>query len=106
MSINIDEARQHVLTSITKTGNGTKRHESDHNSILTKFNLTWEAKENKPKVEVFNFNNKEGQRMFKDITSDNTKLSEIFDTSEDINTQTKRFIKTLDGMLHRCFKKS
>ena len=31
VSINIDEARQHVLTSITKTGNGTKRHESDHN---------------------------------------------------------------------------
>ena len=41
--------------------------------------------------------------MFKEITPDNTKLSDIFDTNEDINTQTKRFIKTLDGILHKCF---
>ena len=82
---------------------GQKRQESDHNSILTKFNLTWKAKQIKPKLEVFNFKNKEGQKMFKEITSDNTKLSQIFDTNEDIYTQTKRFIKTLDGMLHRCF---
>ena len=105
VSIEIDEGRKHVLTSITKTKTGTKRQESDHNSIVTKFNLTWKEKDIKPRVEVFNFNNKEGQKKFKNMTTDNTNLSQIFDTEEDINTQTKRFIKKLDGILHQCFTK-
>ena len=50
VSIQIDEGRNHVLTSITKTTNGTKKQESDYNSILTKFNLTWKTKETKHKL--------------------------------------------------------
>ena len=76
-SVNIDEARQHVLTSIKKTNNGTVKKESDHNSILTKFKIKWKDKV-KPKIEVFNFNDKEGQDKFRDITTNTTKLSDIF----------------------------
>ena len=70
-----DEDRDHVLTSLTKTKNGTKINESDQNSILTKFNLKWKAKEKDPKIEIFNLNDKEGQRKFQEMTSNNTKLS-------------------------------
>ena len=98
VSIEIDEGRKHVLTSITKTKTGTKGQESDHNSIVTKFNLTWKEQEIKPRVE-------EGKKKFKNMTKDNTNLSQIFDTEEDINTQTKCFIKKLDGIFHQCFTK-
>ena len=39
------------------------------------------------------------------MTSNNTKLSSIFESNKDINKQTKQFIKKLDGVLHHCFKK-
>ena len=105
VSIQIDENRNHVLTSFTKSKNGPKRHESDHNSILTQFNLEWKEKAPQSKIEVFNFNDKEGQKRFKEMTSNNTKLSSIFESNKDINKQTKQFIKKLDGVLHQCFKK-
>ena len=72
MSIHIDEERKHVLTSITRTKNGPKIYESDHNSILTKFNLKWKEND-KQKIEVFNFNDKEGQKKFNKMTNKTVK---------------------------------
>ena len=40
-SIHIDEEKLKVLTSITHTKKGVVKQESDHNSIETKFNITW-----------------------------------------------------------------
>ena len=77
VSVDIDEAREHVLTSIKKTKNGLVRKESDHKSIVTKFNITWKDQV-KPRIEVFNYNDKEAQTRFKQMTTDNTKLSDIF----------------------------
>ena len=39
------------------------------------------------------------------MTTDNTKLSDIFKSNEDVNKQTKKFVKTLNGIIHQCFKK-
>ena len=39
------------------------------------------------------------------MTSNNTKLSDIFKTKEDVDIQTKKFLKKLNGVIHRCFKK-
>ena len=96
---------KNVLTSFTKTKNGTKHIESDHNSIITKFNLQWKEKVKIPRKEIFNFNDKDGQIKFKELTSNNTKLSDIFKTEEDVNIQTKKFLKKLNGLLHQSFKK-
>ena len=105
VSIQIDEERKHVLTSFTKRKNCPKRHESDYNSIVTKFNLEWKHTTQQPKVEVFNFNDKEGQKHVRDMTTNNTKLSDIFESNEGINKQTKKFIKQLNSIIHQCFKK-
>ena len=104
-TIVIDEDRNHVLKSLTKTKNRTKLNESDHKSIVTKFNLEWKDKSKSSKTEIFNFNNKDGQKKFQEMTSNNTKLSNIFKSKEDINTQTKKFMKKLNGVIHQCFKK-
>ena len=105
VTIIIDENRNHVLKSLSKTKNGTKVNESDHNSIVTKFILEWKDKIKSPKTEIFNFNDKDGQKKFQEMTSNNTKLSDIFSSKEDINTQTKKFLKKLNGVIHQCFKK-
>ena len=105
LSIQIDEDRNHVLTSFTKTKSVQTIQESDHNSLITKFNLKWEDNVKHIKTEVFNFNNKDGQKRFKEMPSNHTKLSDIFDSNKNINKQTKKFIKKLDGILHQCLKK-
>ena len=97
VSIQIYEERKHVLTSITRTMNGPKIHESDHDTIITKFNLKWKEKD-KQKIEVLNFNDKEGQKKFKEMTSKNTKLSNIFESTKDIKEQLKEFTKKLVGI--------
>ena len=59
VSIQIYEERKHVLTSIRRTKNGPKIHESNHNTIISKFNLRWKEKD-KQLIEVFNFKDREG----------------------------------------------
>ena len=67
--------------------------------------MEWNDKFKVNKIEVFNFNDKDVQKRFHEMSSNITKLSGIFDSNEDINIQTKKFIKKLDGILHQSFKK-
>ena len=58
--------------------------------------------------EIFNLNNKECREKFKEATTalnNNNYLSSAFDTSDDINTQTKVFLKKLENIVHKCLKK-
>ena len=48
VKMHIDEGRSNVLTSLTNTNKGVVKHESDHNSITTQFNINWTQKD-KPK---------------------------------------------------------
>ena len=105
VSINIDEEKDHVLTSITNTKKGVVTHESDHNSIITQFDLKWEHKELEERIEIFNFKDEVGQKKFRQLTEDTHTLSSIFDTNDDVEKQTKKFLKKLNGILHQCFKK-
>ena len=64
----IDDKREHVLTRITKTKDGSETKESDHNVIETRLNLSWN-KENAPVTEaIFNLKNKDCQKAFKEET--------------------------------------
>ena len=49
--------------------------------------------------------NKANQEKFHEATSNTTKLSEVFDTSEDINIQTEKFLKRLNKCMQKSFKK-
>ena len=104
-SIIIDEERRRVLTKYMKTKNGTKRMESDQNPIITKLNLKWIKSFKKERNEIFNLKNKECQNTFREITSGNNFLSSVFDDCGDINAATNKFLKRLDGCLHKSFNK-
>ena len=87
-SIIIDEKRENVLTRISKTKGGSETKESDHNVIKTSFKLPWNKSEAVRQEAVFNLKNKECQKLFKEETSNNNKLSKVFDEEEDIDKAT------------------
>ena len=104
-SIEIDDQRKYVLTKHVKTKHGMKSTESDHNIIVTKLKLPWSKKTKKHAIELFNLKNVECQNEFRKLTSNSNFLSSIFDDNRDINAVTKKFIKRLNGCLHKCFRK-
>jgi hypothetical protein len=101
----IDEKREHALTKITHSKNIVKKVTSDHNVMLSKFSLTMPKTKPPQKTEVFNFKNKVNQEKFKVLTSNFPSLSKVFDTEEDINIQTEKFLKVLNKCINMSFKK-
>ena len=101
----IDEQKDHALAVVKRKNDIVKVTTSDHNTLLTTFMLEWRKSERKEKVEVFNMKNKFCQQVFKEHTSKTSKLSEIFDSEENMNTQTKKFIKLLNKCIYKCFRK-
>ena len=82
-----------------------KKVTSDHNVMLSKFSLTIPKTKPPNKVEVFNFKNKVNLEKFKVATSTCPSLSHVFDTEEDLNIQTEKFLKRLDKCIKKSFKK-
>ena len=104
-SLHIDEERKHVLTRIQRKKTGIVIKESDHNVLLTEFKNATSNKVDHKKVEVYNIKNKGCQEKFRGYTSNTKMLSSIFDSSDNINILTQRFLKKLDGCIKSNFKK-
>ena len=105
IEMEIDEKKEHALVKITHQKGNVRKITSDHNVLLSKFKLKSMKKKPKAKIEVFNFKNKTNQEKFRQETGSTKKLSEVFDTNQDINEQTNVFLKRLDRIVHKCFKK-
>ena len=104
-SVVIDEKRDNVLTRISKTRNGTETKESDHNVIRTVIKLPWNKNKATKAEAVFNLKNKECQKVFKDETSNNTRLSRVFDEEDDLDRATELFMKKINKLIYKCFNK-
>ena len=100
----IDEEKEHALIKITKKNNVVHKVNSDHNVLISYFNLKVE-KEKEVRKEVFNFKSKTSQEKFYFETTNTTKFTDVFDTHDDVNTQTKKFLKQLNHSAHKYFKK-
>ena len=107
VSVKIDEKREHVLTRLTRTKTGHEKVESDHNVIETTLNMAWnrETKQKPDDESIFNLKNIQCQKVFKESTSNNTILSDVFENEKDLDTATEKFMKKLQKMLYKCFKK-
>ena len=102
VSLHVDDERKHVLTKVTRT----TKVESDHNVLVSKFNFSWHKSIKHEKIEIYNLKNKQGQVKFKETTSHTDYLSAVFDDeSEDLNISARRFLKRLNRIIHKCFKK-
>ena len=100
-SVTIDEDKNHALVNVTKK----KQVVSDHNTIVSKFNLGWSKVGMRKRIETFNLKNRKCQEAFKVATSNTDALSSIFNNEKDLNSCTKKFMKRLDGFIHECFRK-
>ena len=88
----IDEARLFCLSNIAQIKKNGKIIESDHNSMIAKFNLKVEKR--KPdRQEMFNLRNKACQEAFKDATDDNPELLSCFENNLPVEVQSNRWIK-------------
>ena len=104
-SLVVDEERNHVLTRFTKSKNGIKETKSDHNVLITKFKLKWNRRMKSNRIELYNLKNKDDQKKFKEITSHETYLSEVFDNIDNLNCATDEFIRRLNKVIKDTFKK-
>ena len=97
----IDEENEHALTKLNKK----KINISDHNPLISNFTLKWDMKRKADRIEMFNLKNVDCQAKFKELTNSGTFLSEVFDSKDDINICTNKFIKRLDQIIQKSFKK-
>ena len=84
---------------------GVKKSISDHNPLITNFNMKWSRKVRSERIEIFNLKNKSCQAEFKNLTSESGILSSVFKSNDDINACTKNFLKGLDQCIHKSFRK-
>ena len=84
---------------------GIKTKESDHNVIQTTFDLKVVANKDEYKLEMYNLKNKENQKKFKQYTSNNKALSSIFESNDNLDILTERFLKKLNGCIAMNFSK-
>ena len=100
----IDEERNYPLSNFAQIKKNGKVIETDHNGLILE--LKMQVNLQKPdRVELFNMRNKVCQEAFKEETDNNTKLLECFSNDLPVKTQCSRWFRTLNNILHKCFRK-
>ena len=106
ISLIIDEDKTHVLNRVSKSKKkGVVTVNSDHNALISDFEIKWNTKYKRERIEMFNLKNAECQKKFKELTSEEDILSSIFTSNENINISASKFIKKLDDCIKKCFNK-
>ena len=100
----VDEERVDVLTKYANKKGAGKKVESDHNMLVTDFNIHYSKFKKNLRIEVYDFKNPDAQKEFLEQTSGVT-LTSCFDTSRSITENTEVFQKTFKKIVNRCFKK-
>ena len=106
VSFEVDEAKKHVLTKITKSKRGTRKKESDHNVLITEFDCKVSDHKKEEKEEFYNLKNKECQGKFKVYSSESKMLSSVFDSDDNLDDLVVRFVKKVNGCIAMNFKKT
>ena len=104
MEMQIDEDRKFTLTKYATTKGAIKMVKSDHNPMICKFNIQYVRKPKKLKQwELFNLKNDECQTNFFYTTNSSLELQNCFTNNGNIEEESRRFFKTFDNILHKCF---
>ena len=100
----IDESKTHILTNYQNVRKGGKAVDSDHNTQYMDLDLKIESV--KPeRTEMFNFKNKEGQKLFKEITTKTDEFSKCFENNAPLSEQIVNWQKLLKSACSKAFKK-
>ena len=88
----VDEDRVDVLTKYANKKGTGKKVVSDHNLLVSKFDIQYNKMMNNPRIEVFDFKNPEAQKLFFKETSGVT-LVNCFDDAKTVSRMLKYFRK-------------
>ena len=100
----IDEQRSFCLSNFAQYRRNKRVIETDHNGEILELDLQFEKR--KPeRVEMFNLKNKRCQDNFYEETDDNSELLEILKTDLPFDIQSKKWLKTFNSILYKCFRK-
>ena len=100
----VDEEKEYALNNFAQTKKNRRVIESDHNGLILELSLQYQFK--KPeRRELFNFKSKEAQEAFKNETEINEELLNCFENDLSLEVQSKRWLKTFNSILQKCFRK-
>ena len=104
----IDEERAYSLTKFSgKTGNKSIK-ESDHNTLILELSINWNTGvyDDKKRIEIFNYKNKDDFKKFIEITMINEDLDSLFnDENHDIEIETQKWLKNVNKIISSSFSK-
>ena len=103
IEMKVDEEKKYPIESYSKTTTQVKISQTDHNMVIGKFNLKVHQMKDKSRREIFKYNDIDGQKRFKEFTSQNV-LSKCFE-EPDIMKASEKWLKELKNILHRSFKR-
>ena len=105
----IDESSAYALTKYTnKKGDKTLVKESDHRTMILEIDVRWnlESKIKEKRKGVWNYKNDEDFETFKKLSENDEDLSKCFDDeNEDLEESSKRWLKLVNSIIKRAFKK-
>ena len=79
---------------------------SDHNLLILELNIKWNSlNESSPRQEIFNFKHEECFQRFEMLTESNNDLVNCFDECSDLNMAANKWIKILNNLIQKSFKK-
>ena len=103
--MNIDEKRAYTLTKYASKKGKRVMKESDHNVITVEFSLRVHKAPPCPRREFFDFRNNDSLNTFKLLSEDCLELRECWDEALEPEVKSKKFLKCLNNLFHRSFKK-
>ena len=100
----IDEERIFCLSNFAQYKKNKRVVETDHNLMIAEFDIS--VPKRKPeRVEIYNLRNRICQEAFTKETEENKELLECLETSLPFENQCRKWLKTFNNTLYKCFKK-
>ena len=100
----VDEEKQYVLSNYSSSKSIFSKKDSDHNTLVLYLSLSLPVFENERK-EIFNFKNGDCQEAFFQLTEHSSALSKCFENDENIQEQSNKWLKKLNGFFQQSFRK-
>ena len=100
----VDEEEQFALTNIAQKKKNKYSKKPDHRALTLDLNIHF-SKIKPDNKEVFNFKNESCQRVFKNITDQETKLIECLESEVTLDEKAKMWQKTLETIFYKSFTK-
>ena len=102
----IDEKRVYSLKKFSTKKGQKSIKDNDHNLMWLELKVKWSSfKSNLQRTEIYNLKNKEDFAKFKRETENNKDLINCFNNVEDLNISANKWLKTLNMIIKKCFRK-